>query len=1123
MRPRPAKPAAFSGEEFVLGPPPESDGMSKVTLLDLTDYKREVDRLYDLVQERRQAAGSSPRDGRVPFRDIELGEELEALMNVEFSTHQEYGGQSVKGVNDDLKHKARLVCLAALCELIKNEYQGDFWGLYQEWTGKIADSRMYKSILERGFADEGLVKAEEDKRYTDALIAEAGLPRKMLPDVADLFILYWKYFHPMDVRDLFRYVKGSAEEQKRVKILPEEAEKLRRIVDACKEFPTAVNHSIADLSTLMETLSEREELQPLDLVDRPERFEAVCGINPLRIFRGAVALRNLAQRIVGAITPEKFRRIVLSLAPGTRVILPSGQMVDTDYAGDVPYFGRYRIGAASYLVMPNELLPAEDVNVYPEHHLSTLGNRVIYKAREDFVPLEGDAESPIIPRELFIEGRSRGFLWFRSRPVDRAVRVGKQKLYPDEGLHWQPEIRHQDGSLTVEVQGIRLYDPKLVQKEIALAAFKVGEPAPAAARGEDQLPEVWFPTDRDGLGGISHAILPLSGAAPGEYVVTLRNRRTAEALQIAGTEPEFTLTLAPAMLFGSRHAARVLPSDRTQAFGESTMTLFVSEDLPAELQETPAYTLSQIGTFGAYRAWNLAWKTEGAPFVLDLGGPLVWKFGRISDIHFDFMGTPSEDAFFRLPSGPDRILRSWDDLWIVLAPDLDAGQEREVDLALFANDTFVAERSLEATERLAGMKPGRPIEFVGAHIRRGFGLGETASGHYRLELRRERCTLAAFTFTVLPSLDVTDLPMHPFVEGEEVSYLVTSRVRCFPDDTNRRRAVFGGVQVPATALGVGQFVAPTITTALPLERPYISLTATFEPPVCGWRLYDDSAPSDDPGQQFLKKSTVARDDLAKYGLVLFGTDARAGTILVNESPVRQLEFYEGYAFLELSDLIDRVTGRVNKITPVVGDRKLSTLTVTWTPRIYRFERVAEYMAGNALRFSIDFEGPQGDVIRLLVKDPDGRTLAREDITCEGRLERRDAMEVKIREDLSAYPFVTLHATIPAIAADHEFGLLDFFNQARDADMKAILERIEKEPSNPEAYWIRAELYRTKGLLDLSVQDYSKALTLGLRDSSKRKRAEDSIALQDWFNTQLEIHTLANFFIPFCRKELHLEY
>lgn len=1102
--------------------------MSKVTLLDLTAYKGEVDRLYDLIQARRDAArpAGRPASERVPLRDIELGEELLALMNVEFSTHQEYGGQSVKGVNDDLKQKARVVCLAALAELIKNEYQGDFWGLYQEWTGKIADSRMYKSILERGFADEGLVRSEDDKRYTDALIAEAGVPRKMLPDIADLFVLYWKYFYPMDVRDLFRYVKGSAEDQKRIKILPEEADKVRRIAEACKEFPTAVRDLISDLSVLMETLSEREELQPLDLVDRPERFEEVCGINPLKVFRGAVALRNLAQRIGnGAITPEKFRRIVLSLAPGTRVILPSGQMVDTDYAGDVPYYGRYRIGAASHLVMPNELLPPDDVNVYPEHHLTTLGNRVIYKAREDFAPLEGDAESTVIPRELFIEGRSRGFLWFRSRPADRAVRVGKQKLYPEEGLHWQPEIRHRQGELTLEVMGVRLYDPKLTQKEIALVVSR--SDAERSRPSQTETPqaggqgETWFPTDRDGLGGISHAVLPIAEPSPGEYVVSLLNRRTAEALVVSGSEPRLGLTLAPAMLFGTRQASLIVPSDRARPFGEATMMLFTSGDLPAELQETSAYTLTRHGASGAYTAWTLKWKE--APYLLNLGGPLVWSFDQVSDLHFDILGQPAEDPYFNLPEGPDRVFRTWDDLWIALAPDLEPGEDRRVDLALHANDTFVAERSIEATSRLAGIRPGVPLQFVGAHVRRGFGLGDTASGHYRLELRREGCTLASFTFTVLPPLDVSDLPTQPFLEGEEVSYLVTSRVRCFPDDTNRRRVVFGGVQVPPSSLGVGEFAAPQITTPLPLERPHLTVTAVFNPPVCGWRLYDDAAPAEDTSAQFLKKTTIARDDLAKYGLVLFGTSARTASITVNEIPVKQVEFYEGYAFLELSDLIDRVTGRVSKIAPVVGDRKLPALTVTWTPRIFRFERVAEYFAANALRFSLEYEGPQGDVVRLLVKDPDGRTLAREDLSCEGRLERREGMEIKVREDLSAFPFVTLHASIPSIAPDHEFGVLDFFNQERDSDMKKILERIDKEPTNPEAYWTRAELYRTKGLFDLSVQDYSKALELGLRDSGKRKKAEETIAQQDWMSMQHEIQALANFFIPFCRKELHLEY
>lgn len=1111
--------------------------MSKATFLELGEYKRETERLFELIEQRRAAAaeaGARLRDGRVPIREIDLGDELQALMNVEYSTHQEYGGQSVAGVNAELRSKGRIVSLVALCELIKAEYQGDLWGLYKEWTGKIPDSRMY-SMLEKAFAEEGLLREGQDltgeKRvwFTDALIAEAGLPRKMLPDVVELFALYWKYFYPMDIRDLFRHVKGGPEDQKRVRILPEEYERLKAIVEKCKEFPTALNTAIGDLSVLMKALSEREDLQPLDLVDRPERFEEICGINPARVIRGNVALRALAQRVSLAITPEKFRRIVLGLAPGTRVILPSGRSVDTEEAGDVPFFGRYRIGAATHLVMPNELLPPEDVGVYPEHHLSTLGNRVIYKARDEFLPLEGDAESPIIPRELWVEGRSRGYLWFRNRPSDRAVRVGKQHLFPDEGLHWRPALRLLDDQLVVELSGVRLYDPKLTQKEIEIVAQPEGARVPAASGSSSGSAhgEVWFPTDRNGLGSLSHALLPIPDPAPGRIELSLRNRRTSERLTVGGHEVSEILELPWAMLFGVEYPALIPPSDELRPFGERVHRLFVTREIEEDKLATAAYQATPAGRCGAYKLYKIEWKNTDEPFDLDLGDGCRWRFDRPVDLHLEFTGKVAPDPFFKLPSGPDRVFRTWDVLSLAIEPALVEGEDRRVDLALYANDIFVAERSVEATSRLAGLKPGNSA-FTGYQLRRGFGLGETASGQYRLELRRGGSTLSEFMFTVLPPLEVTDLPIEPYLEGEEVSFLVTSKVRCFPDDANRRRVVFGSVQVPNQSLGYGEFMPPRLTTTVPLERPRLNLVATFEPPVCGWRLYDDSAPAEDGGQ-FIKKTTIARDDMARFGLVVFaaGPEGPASqgraAVAMNDQIVRQAEFYEGYAFFELADLIDRVTGRTTKLTPIVGDRRLATLTITWTPRVFQFERVAEYILDNALRFSLAYEGPQGDIIRLVVKDPDGRALAREEFTCDGRMERREGMELKIREDLSGLPSVTVTGYIPSIGPDFEFGVLEFLNQDRDVEMKKALSRIEKEPNNPEAYWARAELYRSKGLLDLSVKDYEKALELGLRDAAKRKRAEEAIAQQDWTLLQQEIQALSNYFIPFCRKELHLEY
>ncbi|MBI6546270.1 MAG: hypothetical protein HY692_05715, partial [Cyanobacteria bacterium NC_groundwater_1444_Ag_S-0.65um_54_12] len=598
--------------------------------------------------------------------------------------------------------------------------------------------------------------------------------------------------------------------------------------------------------------------------------------------------------------------------------------------------------------------------------------------------------------------------------------------------------------------------------------------------------------------------------------------RTGEHLLVAGAEVVCRMMLPRFMLFGDRYSAIIPPSEQMRPFGERVMFLYSSEPLLAEQLTTTAYHAALVGTHGAYAIWKLQWRSPEEPFCLTMGEGLTWNFEQPCDRQLEFSSKATRDPFLRLPVGLECMFRSWDDISLDIKPALSAGEDRKIQLALYANDILVAERSVEATSRLAGLRAGN-ASFTGAQLRRGFGLGDTASGHYRLALRQHNFTFSEFIFTVLPPLDVTDLPMVPYVEGEEASFLLVSKVRCFQDDTNRRRVIFGSVQVPNQQLGIGEFVPPEVTQQVPLDRPRLSIMATFEPPVCGWRLYEDTPAVEDYSSQFIKKTAISRDDMAKYGLVIFSSQARNGAIMINDQIVKQLEFYEGYAFCELADLIARVSGRASKIVPLVGDRKLATLTVTWTPRVFQFERVAEYIADNAVRFSMAYEGPQGDPVRLVVKDPDGRTLAREEFSCEGRMERREGMEIRVREDLSAMPFVTLHGSLPSIAADHEFGTLDFFNQERDLEMKKVIERMEKDPHNPEVYWLRAELYRNKGLLDLSVRDYEQALVLGLRDTGKRKRAQETIARQDWLLMQQEIQILANFFIPFCRKELHLEY
>ncbi|MBM3259747.1 MAG: hypothetical protein FJY99_08385 [Candidatus Sericytochromatia bacterium] len=1102
--------------------------MTKATFLDLEAYKAEVERLHALTATRRASVAGSAADGeaRAPLAEIELGDELQALMNVALSTHQEYGGQSVPGVSSTLRGQARLVTLAALLTLIREEYEGvrsdrasDFWSIYKDWTGRISDTRI-QSILDKALADEGVVRAEaqdkEGKRgawYVDALIAASGQPGRLLQDLADLFAIHWKYFHPADIRETLRLMRGTADEQKRVQILQDEHLRLRELADRFREMPTAVHRAIVDLAVAVEVVCVREDLTPLDLVDRPERVEEACGVHPLRAMRGKVALRRLAERYTNAIGPERFRRVLQGLPAGARVVLPNGYQVDIETASDVPFYGRYRTGTQSFLVMPNELVTPEEIIQIPEQALGRLGERVLYKSRDEFQPLEGDADSPVPPRELYVEGRSFGYLWWRHRPVDRPVRVAKQDRQPDEGVHGQLRLQHRADGLHLGIQGLRLHDPRLASRQLELIPDVPGGIVPV-----EELPGVQ--TDRQGNGSQVVAGFLLAAPEAGEATLFLRQRDSKDRLVVGGHQATWTIRMPGAMLFSARRGVQIPPGQHAR--GENVLFFYAPVGLPFVAPEDAPFKVEASGVRGAYACWTVTWTDTSRPLELSFGGDLSWTFAKASAFALEARLPEESDAFFKVPAQYGVAARRWEDLTLVIEPAPSISQAADLDLRLFANDAVVATQSLAMSARLAGVGAGAG-PFNGVQVRKAFGLGESASGHFRLELLTAGVVVAEAAFTVLPYLELNDLPTQPFLEGEEISFMVVSRVKCFADDAVRRRVALPGVQVDPGSLGVGEFVPPAVVAQVPLERPRLNLEAHFEVPVCGWRLYDDAPDSQEPAAAFQRKVVIGRDDLARFGLVLFTNLGQTGGVILGDQVVRSVPFYEGYAFVSLAELAERITGRATKLVPFVGDRRMTPLTVMWAPRVTSFEASVAYVQDRRIRLSIAYEGPQGDVIRLQVKGPDGRVLAREDLTCEGRPERREHFEIALKDDLGDIAEVSVVGTIPAIAPDHVFGTLTFRNQARDADLLEAIAAVDKAPGDPIALFARGALYRTKGLVDEAAADFRAAIDLGLKEQSSLKIARETLALQDWRQLQVDIQALANIFVPFCRKELRLDY
>jgi len=455
------------------------------------EVKKEVVELFEIIKAKRQETEYHQNiydksfTGRVRFEHLELGDIYERLVKVvpqieryyKHFTYVEYGHDDIS-----LLTKTNSVYLAAICEMIKQEYNGGTHKTYVHVTGNSSSNKYYK-ILENAFKSEGILpedwnqrKKTSRRRYNDVLIQESGIPPKLVSNIISFFLIFWKYFRNMpsfERNNFFLELSNSNDLSNYFIFQQKDRIKLLELYEEIKDYPSKVNQVISRL----EEISNCFENEDFDLNANVEDvYKRICERLHYDIFsifprKVKSLLSELYNIFMNRVTITKFKRIMKNFPPNTRVKLPNGKYSTVNQYSKV-ILGRHELFNVIYEVVPDTSIGLADILVMPMNNINFLGtNRFIYISKEPFTVKYGVEFYE--PLKIIID-KFQGFIWYGALPKGFPIEIDGKHIEPEEEIYWNLNIsydysyEYKTYILTAYIPILRIYKYEYKNKRVII-------------------------------------------------------------------------------------------------------------------------------------------------------------------------------------------------------------------------------------------------------------------------------------------------------------------------------------------------------------------------------------------------------------------------------------------------------------------------------------------------------------------------------------------------------------------------------------------------------------------------------------------------------------------------------
>ncbi|MFX1538398.1 MAG: hypothetical protein ACFFDI_29760 [Promethearchaeota archaeon] len=553
--------------------------------------------------------------------------------------------------NDNLgsyAQKAKIVAIAGICELIKDDYIHSFWDAYSRYIGWGSDYTVYDWIWEDGFYIDGieLIRSEEGHRreFVQTLVLESGIPKKRYKELLDFFIFYWRYFR--EYHDIESLIQNIVDGHIDLSYIPAfHRKKLKNLCEDAIAYSRAFSEVVRKLSKVFNFIENSENILSGDIEDYVDNIYEGCGIDPFEILRDRDQLKNLYTRVLGLVTPIKLFKILKNYSPYTQIKLPNGQQTAVDEYKHFMY-GEHQIGKSRFFCAPSfscsvsYLLKIDSNRVYKE------GNEVILKSESKIITYVNGKKRPELIRKFYHKSPTSGstfvgnIFYIALHPaisVDLITENGEvnETIDPLDGVIFSANVQYifnnrtNQFHLVANIPELRLKSKDLAFKNIS---FYVNT---------SDYPLFELELDQEGIGACSDCTVHLNAPSKGELKFYAVHAVSMEPLVIRGSEVQYRIDLTSTMLFSKSRGFKFDPifKGSYSTFGESEFILFVDKLVKQEEIELLNFKFAEKGECGNYKVLLLQWEDRSKQCHVYVNN-LFWGFSDCIDIDLSVLKRP---------------------------------------------------------------------------------------------------------------------------------------------------------------------------------------------------------------------------------------------------------------------------------------------------------------------------------------------------------------------------------------------------------------------------------------------------------------------------------------------------
>ncbi len=611
--------------------------MSEIKIIyDLQRFTNEIDSLYQLIaEEQGRCLANYEHVGRTVPERISFEEiDLSPLKNRLLSVHKtlEYKGRFL---SPQRARKARIIAIGGICELIKDGYVGKFWDLYRSHIGEDNRGFVYDKIWAKGFKESGIELIQGERReFVQTLVMESGVPKERTGDIISFFEIYWRYLRPMDVKEIISDLNENSYLSFR-KVPRLERSKLKKLSENASEYTRAFVRAVDRLTAVFDFISESEKIHGGNVREFANEIFKGTGIHPFSFLRNHEQLELLYKKLLGYVTPSKFKKIIETKPPNTLITTPDGKKIKAHQYHNI-IFGEHLLENALFFCVPDKNFDLKKLKSIQHNRIEKFGNSVLLKSNADIIPrVNSSLRNDLVNTFYFNKEKCGNIFYFRDisgcsihlKTSDKKV---NDFIYGDDGFSGNcflmAEKKNDTISLHLKVKTLRLLCRGLRDKNIL---FKIPEYNLLIHEGR---------CDPTGLARCSERRFPIENPQPGniEIQATKINKHGGDAPVFLsnGGKASILECLDDVMLFHAGSGYRIRPKKAGQGYsiGGDSFFLFCSEAVLQKRVRKANLRIEKSIKYGKYFVSLIVWKDTSLPcsFSIEnnIGDNITWKFEK---------------------------------------------------------------------------------------------------------------------------------------------------------------------------------------------------------------------------------------------------------------------------------------------------------------------------------------------------------------------------------------------------------------------------------------------------------------------------------------------------------------